>query len=104
MLQTLGAIFGAQDIEVGDNAFDRFIIKGEDPNRVNDILSSEARDELLQLDARVDELSVTDLGIRVVINRIVDDLEELGALLDTTIGAANHMVAFRRPVSQGPFR
>jgi hypothetical protein len=105
VLATLGKLFGARDIKVGDRLFDdRFVIKGKDPRRVKEILVDDARRRLLMLDKRSDKLTVTDKRVMVTVKSIVEDPKTLWWLVDTTIGAASEMLGHRRPPSAGPFR
>lgn len=60
MLSDLGKFFGMQDIEVGDTEFDEaFIIKGNDPYKVQLLFESEAIRNLLQSLSKID-LKVKD--------------------------------------------
>lgn len=57
----IGKMFGAQDIEIGDNAFDsRFLVKGADSDAVLRLLSPDLRKQLLLYDDRVGALNIND--------------------------------------------
>ena len=104
-IANVAKLFGAQDITTGDVAFDeRFLIKGKDPELVKQILVADARAGLLELHAQCDELEISDTSVVVRLHRIVDDPEQLAAVLTAVTDAANHMVAHRKVASTGVYR
>lgn len=57
----IGKMFGSQDIEVGDSAFDgRFMVKGNSSDAVLRLLSADLRKQLMLYDERVGPLNVDD--------------------------------------------
>ena len=60
---TLGALFGAQDVPVGDPAFDAaFVVKGDEPVRVAALLREDLRRYLLRLHADRAGIHLYDAG------------------------------------------
>jgi hypothetical protein len=104
VLAGIGKLFGAQDIKLGDAAFDAaFVVKGKDEQRVREILVDDARAGLLEL-ARAGELIVDDGTVLLRLPRIVDDELELRELLGKLTTTANQMVKHRRIAPVGPYR
>lgn len=105
VLSGLKKLFGAQDIVVGDETFDRtFVIKGKDPDVVKQMLTDDARARILELFGRVDELSIDDVDVIVRSHRIIDEEAELAELVQLVAGAGNDLVAHRRVMPLGPYR
>ncbi len=104
-LTAVTKFFGAQDITIGDQIFDRrYLIKGKDVERVKAILVPEAREGLSQLDDLSSELRVTDDVLRLTFNQVYGDglaMERLLEMITTTMKA---MTRFARPTTHGPFR
>lgn len=68
MLQGLGKVFGMQDIEVGNPAFDdHLLVKGASPHRVKALLSIELQSAIRDLASTYADLTVT--GNQVEINK-----------------------------------
>ncbi|MEN0061932.1 MAG: hypothetical protein AAGA48_07245 [Myxococcota bacterium] len=79
----------AQDIEVGDDAFDRaFVVKGYDPDRIRDLLTPDARRELLSLE-QTTKLNADD--VRLHVTNLTLDESALIATIDRAIAAAAAM-------------
>ena len=101
----VGKLFGAQDIELGDSVFDKkFVVKGKDPRRVSNILSSEARSALIALQATGHELEVNDQWVELMVPGIVDNEDILWSQLSLVIEAGAAMVRYRRPEAMSPYR
>jgi len=101
----LGKLFGSQDVQLDDDAFDKeFIVKANDPAQVKTILSADARASLLVLGSRGSSLEVDDTQVKIVLAEIVSGRNELTTLIQHVRDAATAMVAHRQPKAHGPYR
>ncbi len=74
LLSSLGRLFGAQDVPLGDPAFDdAFVIKADEPARAATLLSPQLRAVLLQLRANGSGFSFSDAGGQIERRGGVDD-------------------------------
>ncbi len=104
-LSSVKKIFGAQDIIVGDEVFDRrYLIKGKDVERVKAILIPEARVGLSQLDDLSHQLLVTDDILRLTFNQVYGDGPAIERVLEMITLTTKAMTQFARPTTHGPFR
>lgn len=85
---------GAQDIEVGNDAFDRaFMVKGSDESSLKAILTPTVQERLLRLSRQGVGLSLTEGELKLVVNTIPSSemdydpiLEAFAAVLDVVRG------------------
>ncbi len=76
-----------QDIQLGDEAFDRrFVVKGWDPGKIRDLLDPEARSALLQA-LRSGRLQVED--VRLTLTGLPLDADAVGEALDRAVRVAD---------------
>ena len=63
-LSSVGKLFGSQDIQVGDGAFDdALLVKGHDPKAVREFLTSARRARILRALGSYPELVIRDRGV-----------------------------------------
>jgi len=100
----LGKLFGMQDIEVGDPAFDgRFVVKGAPEQAVRAMLTPEVRARLVDLQSQVSHLEVADDRLVAVVGWLVAEPQwlESGIAAVAKAGAALAQVT---PGGVGPYR
>jgi hypothetical protein len=102
ILNSIGKLFGAQDIQIGDSEFDkRFVIKGNDENKLLLLFSNRKIMELISLQKNV-ALEVVDeegfwgtklpegvFEITYVIDGVVTDIAHLKSLYDLFVELTN---------------
>ncbi len=75
-------IVGAQDIEIGDEAFDQaFTVKSADPQQLLAFLTTRRRQSLTRLLLTFPKLEVTDTAIRIDVLRVQRDPDVLASTL-----------------------
>jgi hypothetical protein len=99
ILHGLGKLFGMQDIELGDPAFDRaFLIKGQPADRVRQLFGApEARARLLGILGRAKQLTVDDRALDVRVAGFQTDPATLAAMLDDATATVRAMVGWAAP-------
>jgi hypothetical protein len=106
-LDGLAAIFGGQDLVLGDGYFDAaFVVQASDPRRIGEILDREVRARALELHQRVGRVQIRDDGITLrslspsgapgEVPRLVDALKALAEQI--------HQNAIGRGAKAGPYR
>lgn len=103
-LHSVGKIFGMQDIETGDEGFDvRFLIKGNPPDRVRQMLTPEVRARLAQLSDQAAKLEVHDDHLLAEVKWLIARPEDLESGLRSVSQAAAALLAVGSNEA-GPFR
>jgi hypothetical protein len=88
-LQHVAAMFGVQDIEVGDEEFDALvIIKGDDPDAVRRFLTLGRRLEIARLYARFERVTFDSKQIEALARGASDYQESLVGDVEALVGAA----------------
>ena len=105
VLSGVGKLFGAQDVQLNDPAFDRlFVVKAKDVDKAHKVLVSDARGRMVSLCEVVDEVEVTDDRIAVELPGLIDDSSLLTRIVTDAREAGQAMISFRTPERQAPFR
>ncbi|MEC5128952.1 hypothetical protein VSU19_19475 [Verrucomicrobiales bacterium BCK34] len=87
------SLLNAQDIEVGDLAFDeKAIISGKEPEEIRDFLTPERRDHLKRLFDRFDGYRITDSGIKVEDHSLIANPQDLVRATKLLFGTAKAML------------
>lgn len=102
--QNLGKLFGAQDVQVGVEAFDAlFTVKATNVDAVRQILGGGAAQSIHALTELAQEVRADDRGVYVRVDRVVHDAREISALVRALTATARAL----RPggqISVGAFR
>ena len=104
IINGMGKLFGAQDIEIGDAAFDKkYIIKGNDENKLQLLLSNKKILELIHFQKRICLELVDDEGfwgtklsdgvfeITFVATNVIKNMEQLRSLYNLFIELLNQL-------------
>lgn len=100
------ALFGAQDVSLGDAPFDRaYVVRATDLQRLGVVIDPEVRRVMVDLGQRVGPLHVDDEAVRLQSASLSHDPRQAPWLLETTKQLADRIRANARPgVQQGPYR
>lgn len=103
-LHSVGKLLGMQDIETGDENFDvRFLVKGNPPDRVRQMLTPEVRVRLAQLSDQAAKLEVHDDRLSAEVAWLVARPEDLESGMRMVSQAAAALLAVSS-TEAGPFR
>jgi hypothetical protein len=98
-IDALAALFGAQDIEIGDPSFDRdFVIKGDEPSRVAELLRPDLRQFLMRAKEQRLDVQLSDLGVMVQTRGVNRNQAWLESVLSMMAHAAALVSAAREQV------
>ncbi|MDF1738531.1 MAG: hypothetical protein P1U86_05180 [Verrucomicrobiales bacterium] len=87
------SLLNAQDIEVGDLAFDeKAIISGKEPEEIREFLTPDRRDHLKRLFGRFDGYRITDSGIKVEDHSLITNTQDLVRAAKLLFGTARVMM------------
>lgn len=103
---SLRALFGAQDVSLGDPTFDRaFVVRATDLHRLDAVLDGDVRRSMVDLGQRVGPLQIDDEAVRLQSSSLSHDPRQAPWLLETAKQLADRIAANARPDAQrGPYR
>lgn len=98
LFESVGKVFGGQDVKVGDSTFDgAFVIKGSDEAKIREILDARVREALLAAQAAMPTVHVEGGRVRFTATGLADPatiVEQLRALA-AVAGAFEPLPGFR---------
>ena len=105
-LDAVSTLFGGQDLELGEPAFDRaFLVRAARPDLASAVLDAEVRHRMLHLAERIGQVEVADDGVLVRSVSLSRDPYQATQLMDAARGLAERIALNARPVIHGgPYR
>jgi hypothetical protein len=96
LLSGLGKMFGGQDIEVGDQAFDdAIVVKGRDPERVKEFLTLSRRMRAARFLTTYQGSCIDDLKVEWERRHVERDPDKVERMIVRMTSLANHMMVDR---------
>jgi hypothetical protein len=105
-LDAVSTLFGGQDLELGDPAFDRaFLVRASRPDAAALVLDAEVRQRMLHLNERIGQVEVSDEGVLVRSVSLSRDPHQAMQLMEAARDLAHRIVQRARPLLHaGPYR